>query len=209
METSAKKRTLFVNKCEIKSPVKFKGLSPSKSGITFFNSNTGSRFEDLQTLPFAYVDTVSTNIENIDPNGTSSITVIGEVKWNAEQREVFVGEKKLKRIVRDATLGDNTGTFPLSVWGDLVSTLSEEKTYNITNLVVGHFNGPKLGTTAGTIITPVSDTVNVNWGNVANATAAFQEVKLAEIVSVRFNSYIRCINQSCKKKLFPFLERSL
>ena len=82
-----------------------------------------------------------------------------------------------------------------------------EKTYKITNLVVGHFNGPKLGTTAGTI--PVSDTVNVNCGNVANATATFQEVKLAEIISVRFNSHIRCINQSCKKKLFPFLERTL
>ena len=51
MLNSTKRRKMFTDECEIKSPVKLIGLSsPSKGTIVFFNSNTGSRLEELKML---------------------------------------------------------------------------------------------------------------------------------------------------------------
>ena len=44
-------RTSFMAKCEAKSPVKLTGLSPVSNALTFFNSNTGSRLLDVESIP--------------------------------------------------------------------------------------------------------------------------------------------------------------
>ena len=54
MLNSTTRRKMFTDKCEVKSPVKLIGLSsPPKGTIVFFNSNTGSRLEELKTIDFS------------------------------------------------------------------------------------------------------------------------------------------------------------
>ena len=48
------KRTLFLEKVESKTPIRLSGLSPSKSGVLLFNSNTGSRMLENVHLEFKY-----------------------------------------------------------------------------------------------------------------------------------------------------------
>lgn len=61
---------------EIKSPVKFTGLSPTKCGPSFFNTNNGSRVENIDALPFAYVHNMA-KLENLEPNTTATISIMG------------------------------------------------------------------------------------------------------------------------------------
>ena len=49
------KKNLVLRKHEVKSSVKFTGLSPTKYIVSFSIFNNGSRSEDLDLLPFAYV----------------------------------------------------------------------------------------------------------------------------------------------------------
>ena len=55
-----------------------------KSRVSFYNSNMGSRCEDLESFSFASVSDVATKFPDISANMTITIAVIGEVIWNSE-----------------------------------------------------------------------------------------------------------------------------
>ena len=59
------KRNLFVSKCESKSPIKLSCLSPTATGLIFYNSNIGSRITDVPGVTFKYVNTEKISMKNI------------------------------------------------------------------------------------------------------------------------------------------------
>ena len=66
MTNSSVKRNLFLQKYKVKSPVMFTGLSPTKCGLSLFNINISSRFENVDAFPLAYVDNDITKFKNLE-----------------------------------------------------------------------------------------------------------------------------------------------
>ena len=116
------KRSSFLQKYKVKSPVKFTGLSPTKYGLSLFNTITGSIVQNIDALPFAYVDNI-TKLENLEPNTTAAISFIGKLKWKSEIPIALCGEKKKPAKVCDAIINDGTCSYPISIWGDLINII--------------------------------------------------------------------------------------
>ena len=51
-QNPAIKRNLFQQKKDASQPVKMTQLTKTETGIIFFNSNRGSRIEDIPSVPF-------------------------------------------------------------------------------------------------------------------------------------------------------------
>ena len=80
MANNSVKRNLFLQKYKVKSPVMFTGLSPTKCGLSLFNINISSRFENVDAFPLAYVDNDITKFKNLELNTTTAISIIGTLK---------------------------------------------------------------------------------------------------------------------------------
>ena len=102
METKTKNRALFMSKTENKSPFKLYNLSPSPTGITFFNSNVGSGLRDDDEVSFQSVEEYVVKINDINvEQGDSSFDVQANIKWVLDARTVAVGEHQIPPQVRD------------------------------------------------------------------------------------------------------------
>ena len=205
METKTINRNLFKSKHESKSPIKLTNLSPSNTGIIFFNSNIGSRLHDTDDVSFKFIEETVIKINEIALDQRDGhFDVKGNIRWQADTRTVAVGERQVPRQVRDGLLADQTGTITISIWGqDLIDRIKENTTYKITKVVVQNNFGMKLTTTANTVCTEDSDKVNVNWENL-NPQAINHIICCPEIMSAKVLKYLTCVNTDCKKKVTPF-----
>ena len=165
METKTTTRALFMSKKENKSPVKLYNLSPSQTGITFFNSNVGSRLQDGDEVSFQFVDENLVKINDISvEQGDSSFDVQANIKWVSDARTVAVGEHQIPRQVRDGILADDTGTINVSFWGqDLIEQIKENTTYKITKLVIVSNFGIKLASAANTVCQESESKLKIDW----------------------------------------------
>ena len=88
-------------------PVEFTNLSPSNTGIYFFNSFRGSKVQALNHVTFAYDSSARTSIKDVLSHTIGTFDVVGSIKWLKESAMVKTanGEKPL----REAILYDNSG----------------------------------------------------------------------------------------------------
>ena len=57
-----------------------------------------------------------------------------------------IDSPKVKGRLREAVLYDDSGSILLTVWGDLIDSIEECKTYEFHNLALKNFSGLKLST---------------------------------------------------------------
>ena len=208
METIGTKRVTFLKKCEEKSPVKMCKLSVSKN-LSFFNSNTGSRLEEMNSpLSFIYTEDSSvTEVTDITMELTGCITIRGKIHWLSAAKDLTVGMKMVTRQVRDALFADKTGFIPISVWGDLIQELQEDQLYTITKVAMTNFQGAKLQTTGGSqllIVDAVDGGFDVDW----NKAKCDNETRVNKVIEGKISlftlkRYLICVNKSCAKKVTP------
>ena len=205
METKTTTRALFMSKKENKSPVKLYNLSPSQTGITFFNSSVGSRLQDGDEVSFQFVEENLVKINDISvEQGDSSFDVQANIKWVSDARTVAVGEHQIPRQVRDGILADDTGTINVFFWGqDLIEQIKENTTYKITKLVTVSNFGIKLTSTANTICQESESKLKIDWDKL-NCQDLNQVICSPEIMSAKLTKYLVCVNIDCKKKVTPF-----
>ena len=72
--------------------------SPTKSGLSFFNIDISSIFEDIDALSLTYVDNDITKIKDLEPNTTTIISVLSKLKWIYEKPILLCGEKASKSL---------------------------------------------------------------------------------------------------------------
>ena len=65
--------------------------SLSSTGITFFDSNAGSKFSNTDVLTFPYKGLMSKSIDSLLPMQDGNFSVEWKLKWDTEERNVLVG----------------------------------------------------------------------------------------------------------------------
>ena len=146
------KLLLFKEKMDASQPIKLSNLIEVDTGAIFFNSNRGSRVEDVFAVPF--MDTPVDDLKLIDIKGKFSGTfnLKGYIRWLKEPVQTSSG-----KLVRDAMLADNTFNVPISVWGDIISEIQEENYYKLTNVGAKNYFGQKLFTKDETKVIPLNE----------------------------------------------------
>ena len=86
---------------------------------------------------------------------TGIFDILATIKWLHNMKQI--DSPKVKGRLREAVLYDESGSILLTVWGDLIDSIEECKTYEFHNLSLKNFFGLKLSTTTSTIITAASD----------------------------------------------------
>ena len=66
--------------------------------------------------------------------------------------EAHVPSKSTKKQVRDATLTDSTGSIPVSIWGEHITSVKEGEFYTFTECRLRHYYGKCLTTTQSTTV---------------------------------------------------------
>ena len=119
MINSNTRKAIFLETCESKSPVKLSNIStPKKGNLIFFNTNLGSRMEDLSNINFKFQELSSTKISDIlKTQAGGKFNVIGKIRWLEEERQNLCGPQKKLRTVRTAVLADESASIKVSVWG--------------------------------------------------------------------------------------------
>jgi len=209
MENKAAKRSIFVQRCEEKSPVRLSKLSTSKN-ILFFNGYSGSRLDAIHQLDFCFTERAEVvEVTNIEDQ-TGSFTVIGRIKWVSDSKFVDVGPNKVKKEIRDAVFADGTGFIPFSVWGNSCQELQHDITYKFTKVVVSDYKGKQLNTTSDTEVEEVEDlSCEINWNNAPSEIERPSKTVRGGIISCILTRYITCTKETCKKKVLPIPDDSL
>ena len=66
--------------------------------------------------------------------------------------EAHVPSKSTKKQVRDADLRDSTGSIPMSIWGEHITSVKEGELYAFTECRLRHYYGKCLTTTQSTTV---------------------------------------------------------
>ena len=138
-------------------------LDPSEDHIIL---GKRSRVEPLnnQQLDFQYDDATPppekqptlTTIEDIHlSNQNEHVTVKGILTLQKEStRQVITKNGFLTPMLNRCTITDHTGTIPLTLWGDLITQVSDKNAYSITHVRMKQYDSAKyLTTTPSTTIT--------------------------------------------------------
>ena len=128
---------------------------------------------------------------------------ISRTHWHLEERIVLVGKQKIERRVRDAILADNSGSILLSIWAELIDQVQEYISYDITNVITVNFNGLKLSTTNSTTLKQTDKSFTIAWHDI-HPTEVQHTICCPELLSVKINPYLVCVNNECKKKVVPY-----
>lgn len=198
---------LFMSKCEAKSPIKMTDVSPTKGGLYFFNTNTGSRMIDEHNVSFKYKANKVTEIKNINTLPPKSlINVGGNLRWLEETRTVMCGKdpQKSERSIRSALLADENGySIKISIWGDHINKIDENVTYNIKNVISEDYYGIRLATTSNSTFTIEPRQLDINWDD-HDITPSTINLCCPDIQSVKVNKFLQCKNRTCKRKVSPY-----
>ena len=204
MINSNTRKAIFLEKCESKSPVKLSNISTPKQGnLIFFNTNLGSRMEDLSNINFKFQELSSTKISDIlKTQAGGKFDVIGKISW-LEERQNLCGPQKKLRTVRTAVLADESASIKLSVWGELIKEIGETETYKLTSLKTEDYFGLRLATVADTAIMKADEDIVVNWEE-HNIQPLKTTLCCPQVESARVHSFLQCVNHDCKKKVTPY-----
>ena len=137
-----------MEKQESKDPVQLIGLSPTKSGITFLNGNTGGRLLPNANVSFKYVDISNKNIKYILENGINgAFDIKGKIKWTTAERMVFVGDRKTTKQLRDGIIANDSAHMAIVIWAPYINDAKEDVLVHIKNVVLQTKFGVRLTTT--------------------------------------------------------------
>ena len=136
-------------------PVKLKSLSNTQNGMFFFNTSRRITIERNNSLNFSFDNKHFQNMSYIKTQKTGIFDILATVKWLHNVKQIDL--TKVKWRLRESVLYDESGSILLTVWGDLIDSIQECKTYEFHNLSLKNFFGLKLSTTTSTIITAASD----------------------------------------------------
>ncbi|XP_057296765.1 uncharacterized protein LOC130625681 [Hydractinia symbiolongicarpus] len=211
MSTSSMKRNLFTEKEESKEPVRLIGLSPTKSNMFFFNSNTGGQVEENKDVTFQYLDLSDLTIKHVLEHGISgTFTLQGKIKWIQEERVVLVGQGKTKKFVRDGIMADESSHIAITVWSPLIDIVEQDVSLSVSDLVLQSKYGMKLSTTTSTEIKETDEIIEVDWAKIPIIKDLMpSKICCLEILSLKEDGYKSCVNNSCLKKVTPFPGESL
>ena len=180
---------LFSAKNESKEPITLIGLSTVKSGMSFFNTNTGGRIFEEPDVSFQYVDIKK---------------ITGVLKWIQEPRTLFIGELKTPKEIREGVFTDGTGHMPITLWCPH-TTVTENICLTFSQMVVQHKFGTKLTNTVLTTVIPSSADIKVDWEKTPLAADFVDSIVCCpDAVSVKTTEYKCCVNISFQKKVIPF-----
>ena len=101
----------------------------------------------------------------------------------------------------DAIINNDTCTYPISIWVNLIDITSKaESMYYMIHLVMDEFCDPIMATGAGTIVTEVKKGINVPWESppaVINILATNVTLNNAIVIGVKLNACISYLHQQC------------
>ena len=197
---------LFKDKKFASQPVKLTNVTKVASGTLFFNSNRGSRIEDVSAVTFKNTPLKDLKLIDIKDKFSGTFTVKGCIKWlkEATQPSPSAG------LVRDAMLADGTHHIPISILKDTIDLAEEGKYYKFINVAAKYFFGQKLYITDSTevIILEEGDAPTINWEaidlnppQVTPKKATMMTLHSPDILSVKLNFYPICIRSKCSKKI--------
>lgn len=193
---------LFKDYFESKKPLLFNKLSTLKAGKQFFNPKlAGSNVEEIDELSFDPEIEEDKLIEEIlasPPDGQFSVT--GEIKWSEYKRTVNV--RGYQKCLREAQIIDKSSqAMHLTVWGDdLVTSIEEDVTINITNLAVSFYNGTtRLTTTPNTKVSAITKAC-FDW-SACPIGNQLTKICCPVIVTSKLVSFVSCPNLECRKKI--------
>lgn len=116
----------------MQQPIKVSNLSVTPSGTISFNKGTTIQELPSHSMPFQFVKQQSlhtTAISTLTKSTSGTFNVYGAIKWKGE---AHVPSKKATKQVCNTILTDNTGSIPMSLWGDQITTVQEGEFYTFT-----------------------------------------------------------------------------
>ena len=91
----------------------------------------------------------------------------------------------------------------MTVWGSLIDTIQDGKTYQIKQAILEEYQGLRLNTTAMTVFNEHEQQYNIDWKKF-NFISNEKTLCCPTIQSVKGNSFYECPNISCKRKITPY-----
>ena len=79
-----------------------------------------------------------TTVSSLMKSTSGNFNVRRTIKWKGE---AHIPSEKTTKSVRDATLADNSGSIPLSIQGEHITAVEEEKFYTFTECKLCTFMG--------------------------------------------------------------------
>ena len=105
--------------------------------------------------------------------------------------------------LRQGLLADSTLSIKVSVWGELIDEVEDDVTYLFKNVTIENYYGLRLYTTAKTTLLKQEEQIDIEWSK-CNITPETSTLCCPNILSVKVNLYLECINSSCKRKVNVF-----
>ena len=143
-------------------------------------------------------------IEDILKNQpTALFNVTGRINWLEDTRSVLCGPNKIKKSVHLGLIADETGSIKISIWGSLIADVVEDTPLFITSVKCEDYFGVRLSTISNSSLSKFENEIHVDWGKFDLVP---QQTTLCcpNIESVKVNSFLKCVNIECKRKVSPF-----
>ena len=190
-----------------KLPITIKNIVPGKE-CYYFNSYSSIQ-EASHPLNFSIDDTDAMSLSDIDEEG-EVLSLVGKVKFTEEtELKNFYnrqGNSKSERK-RNGIISDATNTIKITVWGDLIDAVRENKLIQFHCITSKFYNEEiELATKFSTSLCYLSSdlpTVNMETINVqSNALDVSDSILCKQALSVKIEKFYQCFFCS-KKKLEP------
>ena len=104
----------------------------------------GSTIERTNSVNFSFDNKHFQNVSFIKARKTGIFDILATVTWLHNMKEI--DSSKVMGRLREGVLYDDSGSIHLTLWGDLIDSIEEYKTYEFHNLPLKNFFGLKLST---------------------------------------------------------------
>lgn len=203
------KRKCFIDKKEL--PVKLHNLGKGDN-MLFYNNSRGSMITDEKLISFHIDDIHLNEINDIKDEVQGIFNLKALIKWNGieEMKNKRNGSKE--RLREAVFIDQEKNSIAVSIWGQLIDAIQENKIVQLTNLKIHFFyDVQKLTTTYLTRAKVMGDAdfdVNmedieiVNWKKLeADEKEKSHPTITGSIVGCQVDIYPTCISKSCRRRV--------
>ena len=187
--------------------------SGTSGDMHFYNSHRGSYFEE-STVSFELHDYQTHSLKEIKNAEDGNFNIKGVFKWSTTET---AKEKKdgTEGRLREATIVDQNGeTFPISVWGDMIDSIVEDKVILITRCQIKYYFGiKKLATTKYSLLfiteqkldIDIKDIKTTDWQKLEEdeKKKSYPTVTKAVLIGCDVDIFPKCTRKTCAKKVNP------
>ena len=215
--THGVKRQMFADKKYAVQPIKLFNITQVSNGINFYNTNKGSRMTDEQLMDFPFnpdCQSLYTSVEELKSKSRGLYNVRGLFHWLSPANEVTVRSPSkvstpTKKNVRDGVIVDASGSIPIAIWGNLISTMEENISLSFTDVTLKFFRCKKLETTHTTNISVCDDAPEIptpDWQSLESnykkdMKGSLSTIANPQVRNVVANIFYKCNSNTCSKKL--------